>query len=56
MKGIIGELGEMKIPLKPEARFVRERPYRLNQIYEQKLKETIDRMLEVGIIEPIEES
>jgi hypothetical protein len=33
MKGITGELGEMKIPLKPEARLVRQRPYRLNPVY-----------------------
>jgi hypothetical protein len=33
MKGIVGELGEMKIPLKPMARSVRQRPYRLKPIY-----------------------
>ena len=32
MKGIAGELGEMKIPLKPEARPIRQRPYRLNPV------------------------
>jgi hypothetical protein len=56
MKGIAGELGEMKIPLKPEARPVRKRPYRLNPVYKQKVKAEIDRMLEAGIIEPVEES
>jgi hypothetical protein len=50
MKGIAGELGEMKIPLKPEAIFVRQQPYRLNPIYKQKVKAEIDRMLEAGII------
>lgn len=30
MKGIVGELGKMKIPLKPDAKPVRQRPYRLN--------------------------
>jgi hypothetical protein len=54
MKGIAGELGEMKIPLKPEARPVRQRPYRLNPIYKQKVRAKIDRMLEAGIIEPVE--
>jgi hypothetical protein len=53
MKGIEGE---MKIPLKPEASSVRQRPYRLNLIYKQKVKVEIGRMLEVGIIEPVEES
>jgi hypothetical protein len=33
MKGIVGELGEMKIPLKLEAIPVRQRPYRLNLVY-----------------------
>jgi hypothetical protein len=55
MKGIVGELGEMNIPLKPEVRSVRQRPYRLNLIYKQKVKDEIDRILEAGIIEPIEE-
>jgi hypothetical protein len=56
MKGIVGELGEMKIPLIYEARPIRQRPYRLNPIYKKKVKEEIDRMLEAGIIEPVEES
>jgi hypothetical protein len=56
MKGIEGELCEMKIPLKLEARLVRKRPYRLNPVYKQKVKVEIDRMLEAGMIEPIEES
>ena len=30
MKGILGDLGEMKIPLKPNAKLVRQRPYLLN--------------------------
>jgi hypothetical protein len=55
MKGIIGEIGEMKIPLKLEARPVRQRPYRLNLVYKQKVKAQIDRMLEASIIEPVEE-
>jgi hypothetical protein len=54
MKGIAGELGEMKIPLKLEARPVRQRPYRLNPIYKKKLRVEIDRMQEARIIEPIE--
>jgi hypothetical protein len=39
MKGIVGELGEMKIILKPEVRPVMQRPYRLNPVYKKKLKE-----------------
>jgi hypothetical protein len=56
MKGIKGELGEMKIPLRPKARPIRQRPYRLNPIYKHKFKEDIDQMLEVGIIKLVEES
>ena len=55
MKSIIGELSEMKIPLKPEARPIRKIPYRLNPVYKQKVKVEIDRMFEDGIIEPMEE-
>jgi hypothetical protein len=56
MKGIVGELGEMKIPLRPDVRPIRQRLYRLNPIYKQKVKVEIDRILEVSIIEPVEES
>jgi hypothetical protein len=56
MKGIIGELGEMKILLRAEARSSRQRPYKLNLIYKQKSKVKINRMLEAGIIESVEES
>ena len=56
MKGITEEVGEMKIPLRAEERPIRQRPYRLNPIYKQKINAEIDRMLEVGIIEPVEES
>ena len=30
MKGILGDLGEMKIPLNPDVKPVRQRLYRLN--------------------------
>jgi hypothetical protein len=38
MKYIAREVGEMKIPLKLDARSIRKRPYRINPIYRQKLK------------------
>jgi hypothetical protein len=38
MKGLVGELGEMNIPLNLEARPIRQRPYRLNPIYKEKVK------------------
>jgi hypothetical protein len=56
MKGLSGELGEVKIPLKPESRPVRHRPYRLNPMYKQKVKAELDKMLQVGVIELVEES
>jgi hypothetical protein len=46
----------MNIPLKPEAIPVRHRPYRMNLVYKKKVKVEVDRMLEVGTIEPLEES
>jgi hypothetical protein len=56
MKELAGEIGEMKIPLKPEAKPISQRPYRLNIVYKEKVKEQIDKMLEVGVIEHVEES
>ena len=56
LKGIKGSMGEMKIPLKPDARPVKQRPYRLNPKYKEKVKIELDRMFEAGIIEPVEES
>jgi hypothetical protein len=56
MKGVVGDLGEMKIPLKLVANLVRQRLYKLNPKYKEKVRVEIDRMLDTGIIEPIEES
>jgi hypothetical protein len=56
MKGIVGDLGEMKIPIRAEARPIRQRPYKLNPIYKKNVIDEIDRMLEAGNIEPVEES
>ena len=56
MKGIVGDLGEMKIPLKPNTRLVKQCSYRLNPLYKEKVKVKLDHMLEAGIIELIEES
>ena len=55
MKGIFGDLGVMRIPLKEGARPVKQRPYRLNPRYKEKVKDKIDKMLVAGIIEPVEE-
>jgi hypothetical protein len=56
MKGIKGTMGEIRIHLKPDARPFKQRSYILNPKYKKKVKIDLDRMLEVGIIEPVKES
>jgi hypothetical protein len=56
MKGIVGDLGEMHILLKPGANLVQQRPYRLNPKCKEKVKVEIDKMLDAWIIEPMEKS
>ena len=56
MKGIVGDLGEMKIPLRLDAKLVKQRPYKSNPRYKQKFKDELDRMLEKSVIEPVKES
>ena len=56
MKGILGYLGEMKIPQNPNAKLVKKWPYRLNPRYMERVKTELDRMLDAGIIELVEES
>jgi hypothetical protein len=56
MKGIKGPMGEMRIPLKPYVNPIKQKPYKLNPKYKEKVNIELDRMLEVGIIEPVEES
>ena len=55
MKGILRDLGEMKIPLKLDVKPVCQRPYRMNPWYKDRMKAEINRMLDAGIIEPVEE-
>ena len=56
MKGILGDLGVMISPLKEGAKTVKQCPYRLNPKYKEKVRKELDKMLTVGIIEPMEES
>ena len=56
MKGIVGDPGEMKIPLKPNAKPMKQWPYILNPKYKEKVKGEINGMLDGGIIELVEES
>ena len=46
----------MKIPLRPYSKPIKKRPYRLNLRYKEKVKKELDRMLDAGIIKPVEES
>ena len=56
MKGILGDLGVMRIPLKEGANPVKQCPYRLNPKYKENVWKELDKMLAIGIIEPVEES
>ena len=55
LKGIIGDLGVMKITLIPNVEPVKKRPYRLNLKYKEKVRLERDNMLMIGIIETMEE-
>ena len=45
MKGILGDIGVMKIPLKKDAKPFKKRPYRLNPKYKEKVRMELDKML-----------
>ena len=42
MKGIVGDLGEMKIALKLDAKPIKQQPYKLNTRYKEKVKDDLD--------------
>ena len=46
MKDILGDLGEMKIPLNPDVKPVKQRPYRLNLRYKENVKVELEWMLD----------
>jgi len=56
LKRIKGNLGEMKIVLKPGTRPVKHRPYQLNPRVKEKFKREIDKMLDAGIIFMVDEA
>ena len=45
MNGIVEDPGDMKIPLKPDAKLVKQWSYRLNPRYKEKVKVELYRML-----------
>lgn len=56
LKGIIADLGVIKITLKQDAKPIKQRPYHLNPKYKERVHVELDKMLAAGIIEPVEES
>ena len=56
MKGILGDIGVIKIPLKDDAKPMKQCPYRLNPKYKEKVRMELDKMIAAGIIELVEES
>ena len=56
LKGIKGNMGEMCIILKPDARPVKHRTYCLNPRVKEKVKAEIDKMLKARLIFPVEEA
>ena len=56
LKGLVKEMGEMKIDLLPEAILVKKRPYKLAHKYKEIVKTKIDNMLTVGIIYHVDQS
>ena len=55
LKGIIGNLGVMKITLKLDVKHVKKRSYCLNPKYKERFHLEFDKMLAESIIEPVEE-
>ena len=55
-KGLVEEMGEMKIDLLPKATPIKKRPYKLAHKYKEIVKKKIDDMLTSGIIYPIDQS
>ena len=56
LKGIVHEMGEMKIDTKPDVWPVKKRLYKLDHKYKEIVKKEIDNMLAAGIIYPINQS
>ena len=50
MKGILGDLGEMKIPLKPDAKPLKQQSYQQNPWYKKRVKFELNRMLDIEVI------
>ena len=50
LKGLVHEMGEMKIDTKPDVQPVKKRSYKLAHKYKEIVKKEIDNMLATGMI------
>lgn len=55
LKGLVKEIGYMKINLIPKAKPIKKRPYKLAHKYKHIVKTKFDNMLTVGIIYPVDQ-
>ena len=55
MKGILGDIGVIKIPLKPDAKPMKQLPDRLNPKYKEKVRMKLEKMLAARISEAVKE-
>ena len=56
LKGLVHEMGEMKIDIKPDVQPVNKRPYKITHKYKEIVKKDIDNMLVAEIIYPMDQS
>ena len=56
LKGLLQEMGEMKIELLPNAKLVNKRTYKIAHKYKDIIKTEIDRILKDGIIYLVDQS
>ena len=55
MKGILGDIGVLKIPLKSDVKPIKQRPYRLTPKYKEKVRMKLEKMLAARISEAVQE-
>jgi len=56
LKGILSDLGMMKITMKPDTKLVKQQPYWLNTKHKAKVHEELEKIPVAGIIELLEKS
>ena len=53
LKGIVKDLGVVKIMLNLDVKPVKQRSYWLNPKYKEKMRQELEKMMDANIIEPI---